>query len=182
MKILKSLLALFWKFPFTNYAKILKLFYGALRNGNLWHADEIFLKNFHLKPWKILILFAHMCVVGQISKKCVWQRIFPIPMLSTTMLRCVLFFFTSIVMEERRRKTAKHFYVFLPVCVCFLHALLLLAFHSISTDDDSHRTIVRRDGNEEGGKRILHKILKLQAFVTFFLREFNIHKTHDKHT
>lgn len=50
----------------------------------------------------------------------------------------------------------------------------------ISTDDDSHRTI--GNGNEEGGKKILHKILKLQKFVTFFLREFNIHKTHDEHT
>lgn len=84
----------------------------------------------------------------------------------------VSYYFVKMCRHGRKKEKNSKTFLCLSSCVyVLLHALLLLAFHSISTDDDSHRTIVRRDGNEEGGKKILHKRLKLQAFVTFFLRE-----------
>lgn len=83
----------------------------------------------------------------------------------------VSYYFVKMCRHGRKKEKNSKTFLCLSSCVYVLHALLLLAFHSISTDDDSHRTIVRRDGNEEGGKKILHKRLKLQAFVTFFLRE-----------
>lgn len=164
----------------TNYAKIPKLFYGALKYENLRHADEIFHKNFHLKPriprlGKSQSICTHACTRPNIKKMCMTKNF--------SHSHAVSYYFVKMCRHGRKKEKNSKTFLCLSSCVYVLHALLLLAFHSISTDDDSHRTIVRRDGNEEGGKKVLHKRLKLQAFVTFFFaREFNIHKTHDKHT